>query len=145
MQLRVYGRALTALRMVGPLAQRIARVDRDLARQLRRAGASVVLNLAEGECADGGNRRARFDNALGSAKECIACLHCGEALLYVVAGECEQRIGKAWYHLDHGSLVRVPRGVPHQTVNLSPDPCRLICAQSSPKRRFEPSHGMGSK
>ena len=85
MQLRVYGRALTALRMVGPLAQRIAREDRDLARQLRRAGASVVLNVAEGECADGGNRRARFDNALGSAKECIACLECGEALLYVQA------------------------------------------------------------
>ena len=83
MQLKVYGVALDAVRRVGPLAQRIGRVDRDLARQLRRASASVALNLAEGETADGGNRRARFDSAMGSARESIACLEVAEALGYV--------------------------------------------------------------
>jgi len=47
---------------VSPLIGRIARHDPDLARQLRRASASVVLNTAEGMYARGRDfdRRARF-------------------------------------------------------------------------------------
>ena len=60
-----------------------------------------------------------------------------EALIYVEAGECEQRIGKSWYHMTPGCMIRVPRGVPHQTVNLGPDNCRLICVHSSAKRDFK--------
>ena len=64
-----------------------------------------------------------------------------EALLYVLSGECEQRIGKAWYHLDPGSLIRIPRAVPHQTVNLGLDACRLACVQSSPHREIKAALG----
>jgi len=85
MQLRVYGIAMDGVRRVGPIAKAIARVDRDLARQLRRAATSVALNIAEGETAIGGNRRARFDTAIGSARESIACLEAAEALRYVRA------------------------------------------------------------
>ncbi len=83
MQLKVYGVALGTIEMVGPIANRIAREDRDLARQLRRAATSVVLNLSEGERQRGGNRRARFETAIGSASESVACLDCAMALGYV--------------------------------------------------------------
>jgi len=87
MQLRVYGIAMSGVRMVGPIAKAMARVARDRARQLRRAATSVALNIAEGETAIGGNRRARFDTAIGSARESIACLEAAEALLYVRGSE----------------------------------------------------------
>ncbi len=83
MQLKVYFVALETVENVGPMAARIAREDRDLARQLRRAATSVVLNIAEGERQRGGNRRARFETAIGSASESVACLDCAVALGYV--------------------------------------------------------------
>ena len=85
--LQVYFVALDTVACVGPIANRIAREDRDLARQLRRAASSVVLNIAEGERARGGNRRVRFETAIGSANECVACLDCAVALGYVERGE----------------------------------------------------------
>jgi len=45
--------------------------------------ASVPLNLHEGAYSQGGNVRARFHNALGSAAEVRACLDVAEALGYV--------------------------------------------------------------
>ena len=107
MQLKVYGVALEAVRRVGPLAQRVGRVDKDLARQLRRASASVALNLAEGETAVGGNRRARFDSAIGSARESIACLEVAEALGYLEARD----IAGATDRMDHviATLHRLAR------------------------------------
>ena len=63
----------------------IERHDTDLARQLRRAGASVALNIAEGSYARGGNRKALYNVALGSAKEARACLDVGRALGYLAA------------------------------------------------------------
>jgi four helix bundle protein len=83
MQLRIYGVALQTIETVGPIASVIGREDRDLARQLRRAATSVVLNLAEGERQRGGNRRSRFETAIGSANESVACLDCALALGYV--------------------------------------------------------------
>ena len=57
--------------------------DRDLARQLRRASASVALNVSEGSGSHGGTRRERYRNALGSARETGACLDVAVALGYV--------------------------------------------------------------
>ena len=57
--------------------------SRPLARQLRRAASSVVLNIAEGSGSSGGNRTARYRTALGSARETLACLRVAEACGYV--------------------------------------------------------------
>ena len=83
MQLFVYSVALSALSLVGPLARVIARSDRDLARQLRRASTSVLLNLGEADGVCDGNRRLRFETARGSSSEVIACLDAAAALGYV--------------------------------------------------------------
>jgi four helix bundle protein len=53
---------------------RIERSDRVLAKQLRRAACSVVLNIAEGEHSDAGDARERFRTARGSAAEARACI-----------------------------------------------------------------------
>ncbi len=83
MKLQVYFVALDTITTAGVIANLVAREDRDLARQLRRAASSVLLNIAEGERARGGNRRSRFESAIGSANECVACLDCAVALGYV--------------------------------------------------------------
>ncbi len=57
--------------------------DPDLARQMRRACESMVLNTAEGAYAQGRNKRARYYTALGSTRETLACVEAGEALGYV--------------------------------------------------------------
>ncbi|HEY1960246.1 MAG TPA: four helix bundle protein [Polyangiaceae bacterium] len=83
MALRIYDFEIETLRMMASVIREIARVDSDLARQLRRAAAGVALNTAEGEGYADGNRRVRFHNAIGSAKETRACLEVAGALEYV--------------------------------------------------------------
>ena len=81
--LRIYDvmlRVLEGSRRVLPL---IARRDRNLEDQLRRAATSVLLNIAEGAGVRGKNRTLRYSTALGSARECVACLHAAGALGYV--------------------------------------------------------------
>jgi four helix bundle protein len=53
-----------------------------LARQMRRAASSVVLNIAEGSGSSGGTRRERYRNALGSAREVVACIEVARAWQY---------------------------------------------------------------
>jgi four helix bundle protein len=81
--LRIYDVALDVLRLLGPVIDTIGRRDSDLARQLRRCGASMVLNIAEGSYARKGNKAALYSVALGSAKETRACLDVAEALGYL--------------------------------------------------------------
>jgi four helix bundle protein len=59
---------------VVPLAAQIARHDRALAGQLRRAVASVPLNLAEGSGRAGQDQLHHYRIALGSAREVRAAL-----------------------------------------------------------------------
>ena len=72
---------------LGQVIRAIEGKDASLANQLRRAGASVALSIAEGEHAMGRRRQASFSVALGSARECRACVHVGEALGYLREGE----------------------------------------------------------
>lgn len=51
--------------------------------QLRRASASVALNLAKGMYSRGKLRAARYHTALGSARETLSCIEVATALGYV--------------------------------------------------------------
>src|SRR5580698_10020118 len=81
--LRIYAIAIEVIESLRPVLVRIEAHDRDLARQLRRAAASVALNISEGSGSRGGTRRERYHNALGSARETGACLDVAAALGYV--------------------------------------------------------------
>ncbi len=83
--LSVHDVMLDALRTMRPTLAAIDKRDPDLARQLRRAGSSVVLNVAEGSGSFGRMRTARYRTALGSARETLACLRVAEAFGYVEA------------------------------------------------------------
>ena len=83
--LRIYPVALDVLRSLRTIIAQLERHDTDLAKQLRRASASVVLNLAEGMYSRGKNRSARYHSALGSMRETMACVEVGLALGYLTA------------------------------------------------------------
>jgi len=68
---------------IEPLVRRIAQHDADLGRQMRRAAASIALNVSEGRFSRGKNEMARFQTALGSANETLACLKVGVAFKYI--------------------------------------------------------------
>ena len=80
--LDIYRSYLTALTLMRTPIARIEARDTDLSRQLRRAAASVALNIAEATGSHGGTRRQRFLSALGSANEVLACLDVAAALGY---------------------------------------------------------------
>jgi four helix bundle protein len=72
--MRVYHKSLEMNRKLAKVAPAIARFDRDLFRQLRRASMSVPLNIGEGLGQRAGHREERFHSALASAREVRACL-----------------------------------------------------------------------
>jgi four helix bundle protein len=80
--LRIYDVALRVLEELRPVVRSIEMHDRDLGRQIRRAASSVVLNIAEGSGSSGGTRRERYRNALGSAREVVACIDVARAWNY---------------------------------------------------------------
>ena len=65
------------------LFTQIARRDRDLEDQARRAASSVLLNLAEGNGSSRGNRRLRFETAYGSLKETQMALQIAVTFEYI--------------------------------------------------------------
>jgi four helix bundle protein len=72
--LRLYPIVLQWLSELRPLITRIARHDGDLAKQLRRSSASVVLNLGEGMYSRGGHRINAYGVALREMGESDAAL-----------------------------------------------------------------------
>ena len=75
--------AVQVVAVARPLVEAVARRDRDLASQLRRALSSVALNLAEGLGSEAGHARLRFQTARGSLYEAQAGLRVGVAWGYV--------------------------------------------------------------
>ena len=104
--LRIYDVALEMVADAGRVAGQVERYDSDLARQLRRAAASVVLNIAEGFGNTGGHKRQRYQSALGSAREVIACIEVAWTLKYV--GEHDVAVRNRLNHVI-GTLVRLAR------------------------------------
>ena len=102
--LRIYPVILSFVEDVAPLVGRISRHDPDLARQLRRASASVALNTAEGMYARGRQRAACYNVALREMRESHAALEVSVRLLYIapLSEALERRIA----HII-GTLVRL--------------------------------------
>jgi four helix bundle protein len=81
--LKIYEVILEVLRMLAPVIKEIEVHDGDLARQLRKAAPSMALNTAEGSGSRAGTRRARYENASGSAQETGSCLDAALSMGYV--------------------------------------------------------------
>ena len=81
--LRIYTTIISFLHDLRAIVAQIELHDRDLARQLRRAASSIALNVSEGSGCNGGTRRDRYRNALGSVRETGACLDVALAFGYV--------------------------------------------------------------
>jgi four helix bundle protein len=87
--LKVYGEVLDVIRELKDAMAVIERRDADLARQMRRAIASVALNVAEGQGSRGRNGAMRFSTALGSMRETKACLDVAQAMGHIdMNGAC---------------------------------------------------------
>jgi len=79
--LRIYSDALRLVTLARPLWTSFAKNgQRDLSRQLSRCVPSVALNIAEGAGRYDGNGRMRFETAMGSAREAIACFEVAVAM-----------------------------------------------------------------
>jgi four helix bundle protein len=90
--LRIYETSLSVVRRLASVIVIIARRDPDLARQMRRAASSVVLNIAEGSYARGRGRAMLYNVALASAKETRACVEVAVAFGHLArVDECIDR------------------------------------------------------
>jgi four helix bundle protein len=96
-KMRIYDKSLEVVRSVVRLSRRVQEQDPDLARQMRRACMSVPLNMQEGLYSQGGNRAARFYNAMGSARETMACLHVSVAAEYLMQPDVDADLDR----IDH--------------------------------------------
>jgi four helix bundle protein len=81
--LRIYDVVLDVARQGARIAEQIEQRDSDLARQMRRALTSVALNVAEGMGNTAGHKRQRYQTALGSAREVLACVQVAQAMRYI--------------------------------------------------------------
>ena len=79
---------LHVIGLARPLVEAVARRDRDLASQIRRALSSVALNVSEGFGSAAGNARLRFESARGSLYETQAGLRVAVAWGYLSADDC---------------------------------------------------------
>ena len=108
MSMQVHEMALSVVEALQPLMQFVQRQDRALAVQLKTAATSVVLNIAESEYSDPGNRRARLFSAAGSANETRSAVRVAVAWGYVRPERAEavlsqlDRVVAILWRLTHG-------------------------------------------
>jgi quercetin dioxygenase-like cupin family protein len=60
-----------------------------------------------------------------------------EELLYVVSGSCEHRLGDELVPMGSGSVIRIPRNVPHWARCTSDEPLVCVISFSSGDRRTD--------
>jgi len=77
------------VRVVHGLAGKVARHDRDLAQQMRRASTSAALNGSEGIWAKAGKRRSRLEDAVNSTRETLMALRIAGACGYLPPSEAQ--------------------------------------------------------
>ena len=103
MTLHIHDFVIETIRLFAPIVRAIERHDRSLGDQMRRALASVALNLSEGAGSQRGNRRLRFETACGSAKESRSCYEVASAFSYITLdaalGDRLDRIAATTYRL----------------------------------------------
>jgi four helix bundle protein len=102
--LRLYPVILSFVADIAELVPRIAHHDPDLARQLRRSSASVVLNTAEGMYARGRSRTACYNIALREMRESYAALEVAVLLRYLPP--LQEELERASQHI-LGTLYRL--------------------------------------
>lgn len=83
MALHIQAFTIETIRLFAPILVGIEEHDRSLADQMRRALASLALNLNEGVGSQRGNRRLRFETACGSAKESRSAYEVAAAFGYI--------------------------------------------------------------
>ena len=108
MAMQVHELAISIIEALAPVMPLIQRHDRGLAVQLRNSASSTVLNIAESEHSDPGNRRARLFTAAGSANESRSALRVAIAWGYIrreraadVLDRMDQVVAILW-KLTHG-------------------------------------------
>ena len=74
-----YEVALELVKELRPIVQALKPQDANRADQLQRAASSVVLNLAEGQRRQKGNKHRAYETAHGEAREVLGCLDCAQA------------------------------------------------------------------
>jgi len=85
--MRILDSMVEMVRVVHAVAAKVARHDRDMAQQMRRASTSVALNGSEGIWAKAGKRRSRLEDAVNSARETMMALKLAGACGYLPAPE----------------------------------------------------------
>ena len=104
--LRIVDVIETLICQVRPLADAVGRKDLDLAKQLRRALSSVLLNIGEGSDQRGARRTNHYAIALGSAQEALLALRAAQAWGYI--GAIPEEVDGNFKRVI-GTLVKVAR------------------------------------
>ena len=85
--MKILDMSVEMVRVVHGVAEKVARHDRDMAQQMKRASTSAALNASEGVYAKAGKRRSRLEDAVNSARETLMALRLAGACKYVPEGE----------------------------------------------------------
>ena len=104
MSLKIYSVVLELVRRLAPVVRALRGRSSALADQMERALMSIPLNVAEGAYSRGKNRQARFQSAVASARETLACLETAEAMTFI--GPIDAEV-VALFRQVIGTLVRL--------------------------------------
>lgn len=96
-----YQVALELVQELRPIVAGLKNQDPNLAEQLQRCASSVVLNLAEGQRRQKGNKHRAYETAHGEAREVLGCLDCARAWGWIAddslaRDKCERLLRLCW-------------------------------------------------